>query len=612
MTTAEEVLAGKPATIPELLDWRIAQTPDKEAFRFRGPDDGWTSIDWAETGRRIERVAAGLLSLGLQYEERVAIICSTRIEWILADLGVNIAGGATTAIYPQTQGEDFEHIVTHSGSVIMFAEDQEQLDKLNGCTPAAQQVGYVILIDGEVSSGQDRVLSWRQLSDRGEKALAADPDLLKRVRQGINGDSLATLVYTSGTTGMPKGVELTHRGWVYEGFAVDRINIINSADTHFLWLPLSHVFGKCVAMAQFAIGFVQAVDGRVDRIVQGLGELKPQVMCGAPRIFEKVRSTVMLTSRTGVKSRIARWAFSIGRASREHRLAGRKLPIPLRPAYALANALVFSKLKQKMGGNVELFISGSAKLSAQVQAWFYSAGILIVEGYGLTETSAISFVTHRQDPRFGTVGPPLPGTQVRIADDGEVLIKGPGVMRGYHKNPELTREMLTDGWFHTGDIGRLDDAGHLIITDRKKDLMKTSGGKYVAPAKVETVIAASVPYVSQVVVVGDGRKYISALMTMDRDNVLNWAGRHAMTTESYETILASPEFRESIERGVDSANARLERWETVKRFAILPTEFSVDDGGVTPSMKIRRASIAKTYADVVDSLYEEEPVPDAG
>jgi long-chain acyl-CoA synthetase len=608
MTTAEEILAGKPETIPELLNWRIALTPHKEAFRFRGPNDEWLSIDWSEAGRRIERIAAGLLALGLQREERVAIICSTRIEWILADLGVNIAGGATTAIYPQTQGEDFEHIITHSGSVIMFVENEEQLAKLRGCPPADQQVRQVILIDG--NDDQDRVLTWQQLDNKGQNALAEDPELLREAQQGLNGDSLATLVYTSGTTGMPKGVELTHRGWAYEGFAVDSINIIDPEDTHFLWLPLSHVFGKCVAMAQLAIGFVQAVDGRVDRIVQGLGELKPQVMCGAPRIFEKVRATVMLTSRTGIKSRVARWAFSIGRASREHRLAGRELPMPLRPAYAIADKLVFSQLKQKMGGNIELFISGSAKLSAQVQAWFYSAGILIIEGYGLTETSAISFVTRREDPRFGTVGPPLPGTKVRIADDGEVLIKGPGVMRGYHKNPELTAEMLTDGWFHTGDIGRLDDAGHLIITDRKKDLMKTSGGKYVAPAKVETVIAASVPYVSQVVAVGDGRKYISVLMTMDADNVMNWARRHNVTSESYETILASPEFRESIERGVDNANSRLERWETVKRFAILPTEFSVDDGGVTPSMKIRRATIAKNYAAVVDSLYEEEQVTD--
>ncbi|MDR1710244.1 MAG: long-chain fatty acid--CoA ligase [Propionibacteriaceae bacterium] len=607
MTTAEEILAGKPQTIPELLYWRVEQTPHQEAYRYRLPDDKWESIDWAEARRRIDRVAAGLVSLGLQPEQRVAIASGTRIEWILADLGVNVAGGATTTIYPNTEGEDFDHIVTHSDSVIVFAENETQLAKVQACEAAADQVRHVILFDGKGDG--ERVLSWEQLLGRGQNALVADPEMLQRIHAGLTGDSLATLVYTSGTTGMPKGVELTHRGWVYEGFAVEHIKIIKPAvDMHFLWLPLSHVFGKCIAAAQLAIGFRQAVDGRVDRIVQGLGELQPQIMCGAPRIFEKVRATVMLTSRTGVKSKIARWAFSVGRASRAHRLAGRELPFPLLPAYAIADKLVFSQLKKKMGGNVELFISGGAKLSAQVQAWFYSAGILIIEGYGLTETSAISCVTRREDPRFGTVGPPLPGTQCRIADDGEVLLKGPGVMRGYHKDPELTAEALTDGWFHTGDIGRLDSHGHLIITDRKKDLMKTSGGKYVAPAKVETVVAASVPYVSQVVAVGDGRKYISALLTMDRDNVMNWAGRHGMTGRPYEEILASPAFRESIERGIDTANSKLERWETVKKFAILPSEFSVDDGGVTPSLKIRRAIISQRFAGVVDSLYEEEKV----
>ncbi|MDR1767769.1 MAG: AMP-binding protein, partial [Propionibacteriaceae bacterium] len=480
--SAEEILAGRPQTVGDLLAWRVAQTPHKEAYRFRADDDSWISIDWAEAGRRIDRIAAGLLALGLQPEERVAIIASTRIEWILADLGVNVAGGATTAIYPNTVGEDFEYIMRHSGSVVLFAENTAQLEKLRSHPEVDRQVRHVVLMDGRGDG--ERVLGWQQLHNRGQAALQADPDIVKRAVANTTGDSLATLVYTSGTTGLPKGVELTHRGWIYEGFAVDRINIIKPEEIHFLWLPLSHVFGKCIAACQLAIGFVQAVDGRIDRIVQGLGEVKPQIMCGAPRIFEKVRATVMLTARTGVKAGVARWAFSIGRASREHRLAGRELPMPLRPAYAIADRLVFSKLKEKMGGNVELFISGSAKLSAQVQAWFYSAGITIVEGYGLTETSAISFVTRREDPRFGTVGPPLPGTQVRIADDGEVLVKGPGVMRGYHDNPELTAQALTDGWFHTGDIGRLDDAGHLVITDRKKDLMKTSGGKYVAPAKV--------------------------------------------------------------------------------------------------------------------------------
>ncbi|MDR3069607.1 MAG: AMP-binding protein, partial [Propionibacteriaceae bacterium] len=358
-----------------------------------------------------------------------------------------------------------------------------------------------------------------------------------------------------------------------------------------------------------AIGFTAAVDGRIPKIVSGMGEIGPEVMCGAPRIFEKVRSTVMLSfPRNSVKGRIARWAFAVGRESRPYRLAGKSLPPPLAAAYALADKLVFSKLKTQMGGHIEFLISGSAKLSPKVQGWFYSAGILVIEGYGLTETSAIACVPHPSKPRFGTVGPPLPGTEIKVADDGEILIKGPLVMRGYHKRPDLTAEVLKDGWFHTGDIGELDEAGYLIINDRKKDLLKTSGGKYVAPAKVESAIAASVPYVSQVVAVGDGRKYVSALLTLDRDTVLRWAERRNLGIQTYEEIIASDVFLTTIGNYIERANGHLERWETVKRFHILPNEFGVHDGGVTPSLKIRRATITKYYADVVASLYDEELV----
>jgi len=284
------------------------------------------------------------------------------------------------------------------------------------------------------------------------------------------------------------------------------------------------------------------------------------------------------------------------------------MPVSMRAAYALADKLVFSKLKERMGGNVEFFISGSAKLSAQVQAWFYSAGLLVVEGYGMTETSAISCFNVPQKPRLGTVGPALPGTEIKIAEDGEILIKGPGVMRGYHNDPERTAEVLIDGWFHTGDIGELDADGYLSITDRKKDLMKTSGGKYVAPVKVETVIAATIPYVSQVVAVGDGRKYISALLTMDRDNLAKWAARKGLSDLSYAELTQHEELRKTLERFMASANAKLERWETVKRFAVLPAELSVDDGGVTPNMKVRRKVVTDQYADVVASLYDDETV----
>ena len=606
MTDVSAILDGAPATVGDLLHWRATQTPTKEAFRYRGAAENWVSMDWAETARRVEQVAAGFLALGIGFEDRVAIIGSTRIEWILADYAVNAAAGATTTIYPNTQAADFAHIVTDSGSVILVAENDSHLAKLAASPPADAQIRHIVLIDGD-GDGK-RVLSWQQLLDRGAALLAERPDAVTSATASTRPDGLATLIYTSGTTGMPKGVELTHRGWVYEAFAVASMEIITADGVQFLWLPLSHVFGKALLAIQLAIGFGTAVAGRIDQIVAGLGEVHPTFMCGAPRIFEKVRAAVLLSSpRHGIKGRIARWAFAVGRASREYRLAGKALPAAMGLAYRVADRLVFSKLKDRMGGNIGFFMSGSAKLSAQVQAWYYSAGLLVVEGYGLTETSAVSFVNHPRTPRFGTVGTVLPGTEVRIAPDGEILIKGPGVMRGYHNDPEKTAEALVEGWFHTGDIGRMDADGYLTITDRKKDLMKTSGGKYVAPSKVESIIAATIPYVSQVVAVGDGRKYISALLTMDRDNLAKWAQRHGKEGLDYAQLTQLPELRESIQEYMDRANAKLERWETVKKFAILPAEFSVDDGGVTPNMKIRRAIVTQRFADVVDSLYEDDP-----
>ena len=320
-----------------------------------------------------------------------------------------------------------------------------------------------------------------------------------------------------------------------------------------------------------------------------------------------MRNAVKANTATGVKAKIARWAFAVGRESRPYRLAGQKLPFAMGIAYAIADRLVFSSLKEKMGGNIEFFISGSAKLSEQVQEWFYSAGIVIVEGYGLTETSAVAAVNEPHTPRFGTVGPALPGSEFRIAEDGEVLLKGPGVMRGYHKDPEQTAEVLdADGWFHTGDIGELDAEGYLRITDRKKDLMKTSGGKYVAPQKVEGALAANIPYVSQAVAVGDGRKYISALLTLDPAAVENWAKRHGKEGLSYAEVTQLPEMRVSIDRFMTRANRKLERWETVKKYQILDHELSVERGGVTANMKLRRAAISQDYADVIDSMYEVE------
>ncbi|MFT4296656.1 MAG: long-chain fatty acid--CoA ligase [Micropruina sp.] len=600
-TQAEAILHGKPTSVGALLDWRAEQTPHSEAFRYPESDDTWQSLTWSQTRQRVRELAAGLLTLDVGQEQRVAIASTTRLEWILADLAISAIGAATTTIYPNTAPDDFQYIVEHSASQVLVAENADQAAKLSG----ADQVRVVVLIDGEGDG--DRTVSWAQLIARGKQLLSERPDCVEAARDGIGLDNLATLIYTSGTTGRPKGVELTHRNWIYEGFAVERLEIISFDDLQYLWLPLSHVFGKCLLAIQVAIGFSSAVDGRVDRIVHNLGITKPTFMCGAPRIFEKVRATVLSSNAIGLKGSISRWAFGVGRESRSYRLAGRRLPLLLALQYQVADRLVFSKLRDRLGGRMKFMVSGSAKLNAKVQGWFYSAGLLIVEGYGLTETTAFSFVNLPAEPRFGSVGKVAPGSEVRIAEDGEVLLRGPGVMRGYHHAPELTEEAIVDGWFHTGDLGELDAAGNLTLTDRKKDLMKTSGGKYVAPQKVEGALVAAIPFASQAVAVGDGRKYISALLTLDADNLKRWAAINDMADADYAEIASSEKLREAVQPLVDRANAGLERWETVKKFVILPQEFSVDDGEVTPSMKVRRSAIVRHFADEIDSMYEREP-----
>lgn len=605
MNIRDELLAQVSPSVGQMFRDRVAKTPDKLAFltpdRVDGPNT-WEEITWAQSQRIVDELAAGLLARGLKLEQRVAIASSTRLEWVMMDIAVACAGGATTTVYPNTQAHDVDYIVSHSGSVIFVAENDEQVSKILGQSDLDAQVHTIIVLEG--ASADPRALGYQELRELGKEYLSAHPDSVDLAIAATTNDSLSTLIYTSGTTGRPKGVELTHLCWTYMGVAMDQLDIADVRAVHYLWLPLSHVFGKCLVAIQIYVGFASAVDGRVERIVQGLGEVRPTFMCGAPRIFEKVRNAVM-TSGTGIKPKISRWAFSVGRESLPYRLEKRQMPALLGLRYRIADRLVFTKLREKMGGRIEFFICGSAKLSKRVQEWFFSAGLLIIEGYGMTETSAIAFVNPPHSPRFGTVGAVTPGIETMISDDGEILLRGPIVARAYHNDPEQTAEAFVDGWFHTGDIGVLHEDGNLTITDRKKDLMKTSGGKYIAPQKIETAVTANIPYVSQVVAIADERKYVSVLLTMDRDLLLKWGAKRGYG-DDYEELTRHPELRASLERRMARVNSQLERWETVKRFAILPHEFSVNQGGVTANMKVRRGWVMKEYADLVESLYDDE------
>jgi long-chain acyl-CoA synthetase len=606
-TTASPDLSAiekRPANVAEQFLHRVAASPDREAYRFpRG--EAWESQTWRETGDQVTTLAAGLLSLGLEPEQRVGIASGTRIEWIIADLAILCAGGATTTVYPSTITEDVHYILADSDCRVVFAEDADQVAKLVACRDELPLLHKVVVFDGP-GSDDGWVIGWSDLMRLGEEQLVADPRVVDDRVAGIGPDALATLIYTSGTTGRPKGVRLTHSSWTYEGAAIQALHLLDEDDLQFLWLPMAHSFGKVLLSTQLAIGFATAVDGRVERIIDNLGVVRPTFMGAAPRIFEKAYSRIvtMQAAEGGVKEKLFKRAFAVGLQVQALRRDGRPVPFLLARQHAVLDKLVLSKVRARFGGRVRFFISGAAQLNQEIAEWFDAAGIRILEGYGLTETSAGSFVNVPSDNRFGTVGPVVPGSEVRIAEDGEVLVRGPGVMQGYHNLPEQTAETLDDdGWLHTGDIGELDPDGYLKITDRKKDLFKTSGGKYIAPSMIETQFKAICPYASQFLVHGSERNFVVALITLDPDAMATWAADNGMGDASYAEVVGSQQVHDMVEGYVDTLNLRLNRWETIKKWILLDHDLTVESGELTPSMKVKRKVVETNYRDRIAGLY---------
>lgn len=593
-----------PTTVAALFLDRVQATPDAAAYASPS-EAGWRWLTWREVGAQVAELAAGLRALGLEDEGRVALLAGTRLEWVLADLAILCAGGATTTIYPSSTAGDCAYILTDSGSRIVFAEDQAQIDKLLSHRAELGDVARVVVFDG-VRSADGWVITLDDLRARGRELLAADAGAFERVARAVTQDRLATLIYTSGTTGRPKGVELTHDCWVYTGEAIAALGLLTPDDVQFLWLPLAHSFGKVLEAAQLAVGFRTAIDGRVDKIVDNLSQVRPTFVAAVPRIFEKVRARVLagVAEGSGMKRRIFRWAMGVGRRTSELARRGERPGLGLRIAHAVASRLVFSKLQARFGGRLRFFISGSAPLARELAEFFHAADILILEGYGLTETSAASFVNRPSAFRFGTVGPPVPGTELRLApEDGEILIKSRGVMRGYHHLPEATAECLTsDGWLRTGDIGHLED-GFLRITDRKKDLIKTSGGKYVAPQALEGRLKLACPYVSQVLVHGNNRNFCTALVALDPEAIGAWARDNALGALPYPELVAHPRVHALVAGHVEALNRELASYETIKKFAILPADLTVDSGELTPSLKLKRKVVEARYQPMLDAFY---------
>jgi long-chain acyl-CoA synthetase len=591
-----------PNVAVQFLD-RVAKTPDAEAYRFpRG--DQWESVTWQEAGDRVRRLAAGLLSLGIEPEQRVGIVSNTRYEWILADLAVMCAAGATTTVYPSTNPEDTAYILRDSECRVVFAEDYDQIAKVTLHKNELPHVTKVVTFDGAADT--DWVLSLDDLAELGDVYLAEHPDVIDQTAKSIAPDALATLIYTSGTTGRPKGVRLRHRSWVYEGAAIQAQDILGEDDLQFLWLPMAHSFGKVLLSTQLACGFATAVDGRVDKIVDNLGVVKPTFMGAAPRIFEKAhgRIVTMQAAEGGAKEKLFKKAFEVGIKVDRLQREGKSVPLPLRLQHGLFDRLVFSKVRDRFGGRVRFFISGSAALNQEIAEWFNAAGILILEGYGMTENAAGATVNHPDDYKIGSVGPALPGSEIRIGDGDEVQIKGPHVMEGYHNLEEETARAFTeDGWLRTGDKGSIDADGFLTITGRIKDLFKTSGGKYIAPSAIESKFKAVCPYASQFLVFGDQRNYCVALITLDPDAMAGWAEANDMAGASYTDIVRSRQVQEMVAGYVDELNSRLNRWETIKKWEVLDHDLTIESGELTPSMKVKRNVVQDNHQARIAALY---------
>ena len=591
------------------IDDRANRFPNQTGWMFPDSSGHWQEMSWDGFRKWTHRIAAGLLALDLKPEEVASICSGTSIRWVVADMAMSCVGITTNTVYPNTRPDDIAFILDDAASITVFVQNEAILEKIVALEGLTTTIRHIIVMEGTPSSPDPRVITWDELEAVGREYLAAHPTCVTDAQANTNHDSLATIIYTSGTTGRPKGVEITHGTWIYEAVGWGANDSIHDRQIHYIWLPLSHGFGKCMLLIGMYTGTINAIDGRIDQIVPNLGKLKPSLMCGVPRIFEKVRASVLAAAPEGSpKRKIIDWAMAVGEQSFPYRSQKLRMPSGLAARYKVADKLVFSTIRQTLGGNLDFLISGSAKLNPELQRWFFNAGIPLLEGYGVTETAAVTYYNRVQELTFGSVGKIIPGSAARIdPETGEILLKGPGIMRGYHNDPELTASVISeDGWFHTGDVGFFDKNRFLYITDRIKDVIKTSNGKFVAPSEIEALLTATSSAISQAVVVGEGHKFCAALISLDPEWVEAWCASHGAAGLAYSDAVKLPEIRRAVQKDVDQANSKLGRWETIKRFAILDAEMTVDDGTATPTLKVRRSHAIEHYQALIDQMYFDE------
>ncbi len=582
-------------TIPRLWQDAIAAERTNAAYLVER-DGSWEPVSWAEAAVAVEELANGLLALGVRKGDAVAILGQTSLEWALFDFALAHVGAIGAAIYANSAAKDCEYILDHSESVAVLAEDEGQLAKLAEYRQRNPRLEHVLTY-----------ADLDELRARGRDHAEANPGALAAAVAEVGPDDVFTYIYTSGTTGPPKACMIRHRNYHAMAAVVDEIDDFTMADdTMLLYLPLAHNFGRLMHLQGPYVGFTLAFLPDPLRAAEALKAVRPTLFPSVPRVFEKVHTAVVskFDAERGLKRKIVDWSLSVGRRASERRAAGTPLGPMLAVQHRLADRLVYSKVKEQLGGRFRIGISGGAPLAKEIAEFFHALDVLILEGYGLTECTTAATVNRPSRFRFGTVGPALPGTELRIDDDGEVLISSPTVFAGYYKDEAATREILgEDGWLRSGDIGELDEDGFLTITDRKKDIIVTAGGKNVAPQNLENELKMS-KFVSQALVIGDRRPYCVALITLDEPELVKWAHAHGITGElSAAALSRNARVRELVEGIVERVNADHSRYEQIKKFDILPRDFTMEADELTPTLKLKRRVCQEHFADEIEALY---------
>jgi long-chain acyl-CoA synthetase len=559
-------------------------------------DAGWHEVSWAEAGERVRAYANGLLALGVRRGDAFAILARNTLDWALLNFALSEIGAVSVPVYASSSAHDVGYVVGHSGSVGIVCEDDDQRTKVEEVRGGLEGLKHVLTYADLAA-----------LAASGREFARESPGALAEASGVIREDDLFTIIYTSGTTGPPKGCMLSHRNYFVMASVSDRMDsYYRESDTMLLYLPLAHNFGRLMLLAGAYVGFTIAFLPDPLRVADAAVAVRPTILPSVPRVYEKVHSAVQarFDEATGVKRRLVDWALPIGRDVSHRHGAGLPVPASLRVKHAVADRLVFAKVRERLGGRLRIPISGGAPLAQEIAEFFDAVGIRIVEGYGLTECTTACATNVPDRYRFGTVGQPLPGFEVRIAADGEIEVRSETVFQGYFKDPEATAEVLRpDGWLRTGDIGELDEDGFLRITDRKKDILVTAGGKNVAPQNIENDLKTS-KYVSQALVVGDRRPYVAALITLEAQEATRWAAERGIAGD-LATLAQDPHVRELVQGVVDDVNRERSRFEQVKRFTILPRDFTMEDGEVTPTLKLRRRAVAEHFAAEIEGLYAE-------